>query len=262
LQRKKNNRKNREQYFSHGVMIQMIGYLRRLRSIPRIQAKINAFTQEKAAMINVKIFQFNPLQENTYLLYNEDGDCIVVDPGCYTDKERDQLRGFIEAKQLNPIMLINTHCHLDHVFGNKFVHETYGLELHIHEGEKQVLEMAPTSGLMWNLPFDNYSGPIHFLDEGSILMLGDETIQVLLTPGHSPASISFYASKSGFVMAGDVLFRESVGRTDLPGGSPAVLVKSILEKLYCLPDPTIVYSGHGIPTTIGHEKVHNPYVSA
>jgi glyoxylase-like metal-dependent hydrolase (beta-lactamase superfamily II) len=243
-------------------MIQMIGYLRRLRSIPRIQAKINAFTQEKAAMINVKIFQFNPLQENTYLLYNEDGDCIVVDPGCYTDKERDQLRGFIEAKQLNPIMLINTHCHLDHVFGNKFVHETYGLELHIHEGEKQVLEMAPTSGLMWNLPFDNYSGPIHFLDEGSILMLGDETIQVLLTPGHSPASISFYASKSGFVMAGDVLFRESVGRTDLPGGSPAVLVKSILEKLYCLPDTTIVYSGHGIPTTIGHEKVHNPYVSA
>jgi glyoxylase-like metal-dependent hydrolase (beta-lactamase superfamily II) len=238
-------------------MIQMIGYLRRLRSIPRIQAKINAFTQEKAAMINVKIFQFNPLQENTYLLYNEDGDCIVVDPGCYTDKERDQLRGFIEAKQLNPIMLIKTHCHLDHVFGNKFVHETYGLEC-----EKQVLEMAPTSGLMWNLPFDNYSGPIHFLDEGSILMLGDETIQVLLTPGHSPASISFYASKSGFVMAGDVLFRESVGRTDLPGGSPAVLVKSILEKLYCLPDPTIVYSGHGIPTTIGHEKVHNPYVSA
>jgi glyoxylase-like metal-dependent hydrolase (beta-lactamase superfamily II) len=159
-------------------------------------------------------------------------------------------------------MLINTHCHLDHVFGTKFVHETYGLELHIHEGEKQVLEMAPTSGLMWNLPFDNYSGPVHFLDESSNVMLGDETIQVLFTPGHSPASISFYASKSGFVMAGDVLFRESVGRTDLPGGSPAVLVKSILEKLYCLPDETIVYSGHGIPTTIGHEKVHNPYVSA
>ena len=243
-------------------MIQMIGYLCSLRSIPGIQAKINAFTQEKAAMINVKIFQFNPLQENTYLMYNEGGDCIVVDPGCYTDKERDQLRAFIEAKQLEPVMLINTHCHLDHVFGNKFVHETYGLELHIHAGEQQVLDMAPTSGLMFNLPFDNYSGPIHFLDEGSILMLGDETIQVLLTPGHSPASISFYASKSGFVMAGDVLFRESVGRTDLPGGSPAVLVKSILEKLYALPDETIVYSGHGIPTTIGHEKVHNPYVSA
>ena len=243
-------------------MIQMIGYLCSLRSIPGIQAKINAFTQEKAAMINVKIFQFNPLQENTYLMYNEGGDCIVVDPGCYTDKERDQLRAFIEAKQLKPVMLINTHCHLDHVFGNKFVHETYGLELHIHAGEQQVLDMAPTSGLMWNLPFDNYSGPVHFLDESSNLTLGDENIQVFFTPGHSPASISFYASKSGFVIAGDVLFRESVGRTDLPGGSPAVLVKSILEKLYALPDETIVYSGHGIPTTIGHEKVHNPYVSA
>jgi glyoxylase-like metal-dependent hydrolase (beta-lactamase superfamily II) len=243
-------------------MIQMIGYLCSLRSIPRIQAKINAFTQEKAAMTNVKIFQFNPLQQNTYLMYNEDGDCIVVDPGCYTDKERDQLKGFIDAKQLKPVMLINTHCHLDHVVGNKFVHETYGLELHIHEGEKQVLEMAPTSGLMWNLPFDNYAGPIHFLDENSHLTLGDEAIQVLFTPGHSPASISFYVPQSGFVIVGDVLFRESVGRTDLPGGSPAVLVKSILEKLYSLPDETIVYSGHGIPTTIGHEKVHNPYVSA
>ena len=232
-------------------MIQMIGYLCSLRSIPGTQAKINAFTQEKAAMINVKIFQFNPLQENTYLMYNEGGDCIVVDPGCYTDKERDQLSAFIEAKQLKPVMLINTHCHLDHVFGNKFVHETYGLELHIHAGEQQVLDMAPTSGLMFNLPYEN-----------SHLTLGDETIQVLFTPGHSPASISFYAGKSGFVMAGDVLFRESVGRTDLPGGSPAILVKSILEKLYCLPDETIVYSGHGIPTTIGHEKVHNPYVSA
>ena len=242
-------------------MIQMIGYLRSLRSMPRIQAKINAFTQEKAAMINVKIFQFNPLQENTYLMYNEAGDCILVDPGCYSDKERDQLRDFIEAKQLTPIMLVNTHCHLDHVFGNKFVHETYGLELHIHEGEKQVLEMAPTSGLMWNLPFDNYTGSIHFLDQTSHLTLGDETIQVLFTPGHSPASISFYASKSSFVIAGDVLFRESVGRTDLPGGNPAVLVKSITEQLYCLPEETIVYSGHGIPTTIGHEKRHNPYVS-
>lgn len=212
-------------------------------------------------MAYVKIFQFNPLQENTYLLYNDDGECIIVDPGCYTDAERDRLANFIQTASLKPMMLVNTHCHLDHVFGNKFVHETYGLELYIHEGEKQVLEMAPTSGLMWNLPFDNYSGPIHFLDETSSLQLGKESIAILFTPGHSPASISLYAASSGFVVAGDVLFRESVGRTDLPGGNPDVLVNSILKKLYPLPDETVVYSGHGGPTTIGHEKRHNPYVS-
>lgn len=212
-------------------------------------------------MAYVKIFQFNPLQENTYLLYNDDGECIIVDPGCYTDAERDRLANFIQTASLKPMMLVNTHCHLDHVFGNKFVHETYGLELYIHEGEKQVLEMAPTSGLMWNLPFDNYTGPLHFLDETSSLQLGKESIAILFTPGHSPASISLYAVSSGFVVAGDVLFRESVGRTDLPGGNPDVLVNSILTKLYPLPEETIVYAGHGIPTTIGHEKRHNPYVS-
>lgn len=212
-------------------------------------------------MAYVKIFQFNPLQENTYLLYNDDGECIIVDPGCYTDAERDRLANFIQTASLKPMMLVNTHCHLDHVFGNKFVHETYGLELYIHEGEKQVLEMAPTSGLMWNLPFDNYTGPLHFLDETSSLQLGKESIAILFTPGHSPASISLYAASSGFVVAGDVLFRESVGRTDLPGGNPDVLVNSILTKLYPLPEETIVYAGHGIPTTIGHEKRHNPYVS-
>lgn len=242
-------------------MIQMIGYLCIVQDITHIQSKINAFTQENAAMTNVKIFQFNPLQENTYLLYNEDRECIIVDPGCYTDSERDQLSNFIQSASLKPMMLVNTHCHLDHVFGNKFVHETYGLELHIHAGERKVLDMAPASGLMWNLPFDNYAGPVHFLDEGSSLQLGDESIEILLTPGHSPASISFYAPSSGFVIAGDVLFRESVGRTDLPGGNPDVLVDSILKKLYPLPDETVVYSGHGIPTTIGHEKRHNPYVS-
>ncbi len=242
-------------------MIQMIGYLCSLQRISRIAPKINAFTQEKVAMANVKIFQFNPLQENTYLLYNDDGACIIVDPGCYTDTERDQLRNFIQRTSLHPMMLVNTHCHLDHVFGNKFVHETYGLELHIHEGEKRVLEMAPASGLMWNLPFDNYTGPLHFFDESTSLQLGNESIEILFTPGHSPASISFYLPSSGLVIAGDVLFRESVGRTDLPGGNPDVLVSSIQKKLYPLPDETVVYSGHGMPTTIGHEKRHNPYVS-
>ena len=213
-------------------------------------------------MLNVKIFTFNPLQENTYLVYNEHKECLIIDPGCYFQEEREKLVSFIQTSGLSPRMLLNTHCHLDHVFGNRFIHQEYGLELHIHKGEVPVLERAPASGLMWNVPFDNYDGPLHFLDESEPVLLGHDRLEVLLLPGHSPASVGFYSKSQGFIIGGDVLFRESVGRTDLPGGNPKILQQSILEKLYVLPDETIVYSGHGIPTTIGHEKKFNPYVSA
>ena len=221
----------------------------------------NVFRPELNPMLNVKIFQFNPLQENTYLIFNEEQNCIIVDPGCYTDQERQQLLQFIASKALRPVLLVNTHCHLDHVFGNKFIHEQFGLELHIHEGEQKVLDMAPTSGLMWNLPFDNYQGKLHFIDESLPLQLGNDRLEILFTPGHSPASISLYSHKDDLLIAGDVLFRESVGRTDLPGGNPDILSHSIRTKLYTLPDETIVYPGHGIPTTIGHEKHHNPFIT-
>lgn len=211
-------------------------------------------------MINVKIFTLNPLQENTYILYNQNKQCIIVDPGCYSEDEQEKIKDFIAEKALKPLMLVNTHCHLDHVFGNKFIAETYKLELFIHPGEKVVLDHAPTSGLMWNLPFDNYFGNIRNLVPGEQVFLGDEQLEILFTPGHSPASVSFYSKSNGFLLAGDVLFRESIGRTDLPGGSPDVLIKSIKDEFYVLPDKTIVYSGHGMPTTIGHEKKHNPYV--
>ena len=221
----------------------------------------NVFRPELNPMLNVKIFQFNPLQENTYLIFNEEQHCMVVDPGCYSDQERQQLLQFVASKGLRPVLLVNTHCHLDHVFGNMFIHEQFGLELHIHEGEQKVLEMAPTSGLMWNLPFDNYQGKLHFIDESLPLQLGNDRLEILFTPGHSPASISFYSQKDDLLIAGDVLFRESVGRTDLPGGNPDILAQSIRTKLYTLPNETIVYPGHGIPTTIGHEKHHNPFIT-
>jgi hydroxyacylglutathione hydrolase len=229
---------------------------------PRTSFKINAFNLDSAFMINVKIFNFNPLQENTYILYNDAFECMIIDPGCYFDHEREEIINFIHKTGLKPVFLVNTHCHLDHVFGNKFIHERYGLELHIHEGEKKVLDLAPSSGLMWNMPFDNYTGPLHFIDPNSKLTLGTDFLEVLFTPGHSPASISLYSATNGFLIAGDVLFRESVGRTDLPGGNPDVLVNSILTQLYVLPDETVVYSGHGSPTTIGHEKKWNPFVKA
>lgn len=211
-------------------------------------------------MLHIQSFTFNPVAENTYILYNEKSSAAVVDPGCYFQEEKEVLQTFLKEKGLTLKYLLNTHCHLDHVFGNRFVHETWGLELYCHEKEQPVLAYAPTSGLMWNLPFDNYAGPLHFLAPGDKITLDEDELNILFTPGHSPGSISFYAPKEGFVISGDVLFQESIGRTDLPGGHHETLLQSIRTQLFTLPDETVVYSGHGEPTTIGHEKKYNPYL--
>ncbi len=211
-------------------------------------------------MLSIRCFEFNPIQENTYVLYNEQGDCAIIDPGCYYENERKQLKAFIEENKLSPKYLINTHCHLDHVFGNKFVSETWNLPLHLHETEKLVLNFAPKSAEMYGLPFDNYSGEMKFLNEGDVIKIGDDELKVLLTPGHSPASLSFYNEKGGFLISGDVLFSGSIGRTDLPGGDFDTLERSIKTKLYTLPDETKVFAGHGRGTSIGFEKNNNPFV--
>lgn len=212
-------------------------------------------------MLQIKNFVFSPIQENTYVLYNELKECVIIDPGCYFDDEKNMLQDFITDNGLKPTMLLNTHCHLDHVFGNKFISETYGLTLHLHEKEKQLLSFAPASGLMYNMPFDNYSGEFILLKEGDKILLGTDELEVLETPGHSPGSICFYCRKQNFVIGGDVLFQRSVGRTDLPGGSHQTLLNNIRQKLFVLPDETIVYSGHGDPTSIGEEKLYNPFLN-
>ena len=211
-------------------------------------------------MIKVKFFTFSPVHENTYLLYNEQGKAIIIDTGCYFSAEQETLKNFIKDTGLTPERLLNTHCHLDHVFGNKWVHDTWGLEMWLHPDEEQMLKLAPLSGEKWGLPFDNYKGPLHFLNHGDIVKLGEDELKVLLTPGHSPGSICFYCEKQKILIGGDVLFRESIGRTDLPGGDHATLLKSIREQLFVLPDEVVVYSGHGVPTTIGYEKRNNPFL--
>jgi hydroxyacylglutathione hydrolase len=211
-------------------------------------------------MLTVQPFTFNPVQENTYVLYNEKGECCIIDPGCYFASEETALTSFVEDNHLTPVLLLNTHCHLDHIFGNRFVHKKYGLLLHLHQLEKRVLEYGPTSGQAWGLPFDNYDAELVFIDEGQTIRIGDEELEILFTPGHSPGSISFYSKAHKFVIAGDVLFQGSVGRTDLPGGDFTILEESIKTKLYTLPEDVIVFPGHGDSTTIGDEMKSNPFV--
>jgi hydroxyacylglutathione hydrolase len=211
-------------------------------------------------MLTVKHFTFNPLQENTYVLYNDKDACCIIDPGCYFGNERKELQDFIKEQGLTPKLLLNTHCHLDHVFGNKFVYEEYDLPLHIHEKEEPVLKYAAEAGLKWGMPFEHYRGELIFLKEGDIIKLGDDELKVRFTPGHSPGSICFYCEAQKFIISGDVLFRTSIGRTDLPGGDFDTLMNSIHKVLFALPDDVIVYSGHGEPTTIGYEKKNNPFL--
>lgn len=211
-------------------------------------------------MLSVHKFTFNPIQENTYVLYAENGDCCIIDPGCYFEEERNELVRFIQSKNLKPVYLLNTHCHLDHVFGNKFVSDTWLLPLYLHETEKMVLSFAPKSADMYGLPFENYNGEMKWLNPGDLIKIGDNELKVLFTPGHSPGSVSFYNEKDGYVISGDVLFSGSIGRTDLPGGDYDQLERSIKTELYTLPDETKVYSGHGGGTSIGFEKRNNPFV--
>jgi hydroxyacylglutathione hydrolase len=211
-------------------------------------------------MLKIQQFTFSPIQENTYVVFNEKGACAIIDPGCYFDNEYKELTDFIDTNNLLPKCLLNTHCHLDHVFGNKPVAEKYGLTLQIHPNEKMLLDYAPVSGESWGMPFKNYEGPLTYINEGDRITIGDDQLEILFTPGHSPGSISFYYPPGNFVISGDVLFQSGIGRTDLPGGDFDTLIKSIREKLFVLPDDVIVYSGHGPQTTIGEEKNSNPFL--
>lgn len=211
-------------------------------------------------MLTVQSFTFNPIQENTYVLYNENRECCIIDPGCYFASEEQALKDFIAQNQLKPVLLLNTHCHLDHIFGNRFVHAEYGLLLHIHPQEEKMLELGPVSGELYQLPFVNYDAELKFFKEGDEIRIGNDVLHVLFTPGHSPGHIVFYNAENKFVISGDVLFQGSVGRTDLPGGNFALLEQSIKTQLYTLPADTIVYCGHGDSTTIGDEMKTNPFV--
>lgn len=212
-------------------------------------------------MTNVVGLTFNLFQENTYIVYDDSKECIIFDPGCSTPAEEQALVQKIQELSLRPVRLINTHCHLDHIYGNAFVAKKYNLPLEIHRDELPVLAYAGASSQLFGAPQPEPSPePERFIEEGDVLRFGQTELKVLLTPGHSPASLSFYCEAAKFVIAGDVLFYGSIGRYDLPGGDLNTLMNSIRTQLLPLGDEVKVYPGHGTTTTIGREKKHNPFL--
>lgn len=210
--------------------------------------------------MQVAHFTFNEFSENTYILYDNTLECIIIDPGCNSKDEENQLSTFISSQSLKPVKLVNTHCHIDHVLGNKYVAEKYSLELLAHKGEQIVLDNMENIARMYGINYNLSPNIKSYIEEGEYLVFGETKLEVYFTPGHSPASVSFFHRESNQLIAGDVLFQNSIGRTDLPGGDYNTLIKSIKEKLFPLGDEVVVYSGHGSSTTIGHEKRMNPFL--
>ncbi|MCX6275116.1 MAG: MBL fold metallo-hydrolase [Bacteroidetes bacterium] len=211
-------------------------------------------------MIQIHSFTFNPFQENTYVLSDETKECVIIDPGCYTEEEKSALSGFISDKGLKPVKLLLTHAHIDHVLGNNYLCGKYKLKIEMNVIEKELLKSAELYGEMWGIKVEPSPAPEVFLAEGDEVKFGNSTLQIIFTPGHSPGSICFYNPEGKFIIAGDVLFHGSIGRTDLPGGDYDTLIRSITEKVFPLGDEYKVYPGHGPSTTIAHEKKFNPFV--
>jgi glyoxylase-like metal-dependent hydrolase (beta-lactamase superfamily II) len=213
-------------------------------------------------MLEYKVFELGPFAENTYVFWLSDTrQAWVIDPGCYDLREKHQLKDFIQAENLKPVRLLNTHCHLDHIFGNRFIYDTYSLSPECHSDELLLLERMPSVAAMYGIGgVEPSPPPKNFLQDKEELSLGEYVFECILAPGHSPGSICFYCAKEQLLIGGDVLFLESIGRTDLPGGNHNQLIKSIRERIFTLPEQTIVLPGHGPETSIRHEKVYNPFL--
>lgn len=211
--------------------------------------------------MEVKVFQFNPFQQNTLLVWDETQEAVIIDAGMFFKQEKQQIKQFIEHNQLKLVRVLNTHLHLDHQFGNKFLFDTYGIMPEVGKDDEFLLDSMPFFIRKWGLPYFEGSQPIgKYITDNQEIKFGNTTFIALHTPGHSPGSHSFYCKEAGVVFVGDVLFKGSIGRTDLEQGDYATLIRSIENRLFTLPDETIVYNGHGPTTTIGEEKQFNPFL--
>ncbi len=212
--------------------------------------------------LHLKWFTFNPFSENTYVLYSDNKECIIFDPGCSNADEESTIITFLNEKNLVPQRLLLTHAHIDHVMGVRFISRKFGLKPELHILDLPIYETAGSIAKMYGLPFQQGPAPDYFLEESNTIDIDGQQLSILFTPGHSPGSICYYSASNNFIISGDVLFNGSIGRTDLPGGDFNTLSNSIKSKLYVLPENTRVFAGHGESTTIGNEKLNNPFVRA
>ncbi|MDR0725369.1 MAG: MBL fold metallo-hydrolase [Prevotellaceae bacterium] len=210
--------------------------------------------------MEIKKLVFNPIQENTYIIYDETKECVIIDPGCQKPLEKNILKQFIDNNALKPKAVLNTHCHFDHIFGNNFVCREYGVEVWASEGELANIRRFTASASLFGISGEQPNPPAHFLKNGEVIKFGNSELKVITTPGHSPGSVCFYSETGNFLIAGDTLFAGSIGRTDLPGGDYDT-IKESLKKLIALPDDTKVYCGHGYDTSIGRERLNNPFIT-
>lgn len=211
--------------------------------------------------MKIKRFEFNPFPVNTYVLYDETNECVIIDAGMLFDREKEELTTFLNDNDLTLKHLLNTHLHFDHVLGVPFIYEKYSIGTKAHSGDMFLIERIKEQAAMFGVPFDADNIPVDkFIDENDVIKFGDTKLDIFHVPGHSPGSLVFYSKADNCLFAGDVLFQGSIGRTDLPGGNYEELITGIREKLLILPEDVIVYSGHGPSTTIGREKKHNPFL--
>ena len=211
--------------------------------------------------MTIKQFMFNPFQENTYVVYDETNEAIVIDAGAYYKGEKLALKDFIDSNNLKLVRVLNTHLHIDHQFGNKFLFDTYGVAPEAHKDDEFWLKTLKKGQTSYGLSLDEDAQELKaYIEENQEIKFGNTVLKTIHVPGHSPGHVVFYNEAENVLFAGDVLFAGSVGRSDLQGGDHATLIRGITEKLLILPDETVVYSGHGPQTSIGQEKVYNPYL--
>lgn len=210
-------------------------------------------------MLSIQTFTFNAFSENTYVVSDETLAAVIIDPGCYSRDEQKELSAFIERHNLRIELILNTHCHIDHVLGNHFVKDRYKVPLHLHKIEEAQLRAVKNYAPVYGFEGYREAEPDRFIDEKDGVTFGNSKWKIFFLPGHSPGHIGFYDDRENILFSGDVLFAGSIGRTDLPGGNFDTLIKSIHQNIFTLPDSVVVYPGHGPTTTVGEEKISNPF---
>lgn len=212
-------------------------------------------------MIKIEKFVVNPLGENSFVVSDETGECIFIDPGYFYEEEHEEIRDYIKSNNLAPVKITNTHCHFDHIMGVEFVRNEYKIQFQAHPEDEFWVAKAIDQGKMFGFEMQPVSPIDSYLNENDTIEFGNTKLKVIHVPGHSPGHVVFYSGNDKILIAGDVLFYGSIGRTDLPGGNHSDLISNIKNKLFALPDDTKVYCGHGPETTLGFEKTSNPFLT-